>query len=149
MYLSDWRAPWYRGVQLRTMSYLPLYTMFYILCHVDIRLWTPKGQSKRNNPQKLATRRDNQKGNNPQKLATRKGNQKGTIHRNWQYWVHKTQDGNKQNKQNKLTCVVLSIKNLSAGTVSAHWYLSSCVVLFHLSLIWYYMTHWCCFLSFW
>ena len=89
-----------------------------------------KGQSKRNNPQKL---------------ATRKGNQKGTIHRNWQYWVHKTQDGNKQNKQNKLTCVVLSIKNLSAGTDSAHWYLSSCVVLFHLSLIWYYMTHWCCF----
>jgi hypothetical protein len=27
-----------------------------------------------------------------------KGNQEWTIHRNWQHWVHKTQDEDKQNK---------------------------------------------------
>jgi len=28
----------------------------------------------------------------------RRGNQEWTIQRNWQHWVHKTQDGDKQNK---------------------------------------------------
>jgi len=29
----------------------------------------------------------------------RKGNQEWTIERNWQYWVHKTQDEDKQSKK--------------------------------------------------
>ena len=29
---------------------------------------------------------------NPEKLATRRGNQEWTIQRNWQHWVHNTQD---------------------------------------------------------
>ena len=38
---------------------------------------------------------------NPEKLATRRGDQEWTIQRNWQHWVHNTQDKDKQKKQHR------------------------------------------------
>jgi len=35
----------------------------------------------------------------------RKGNQEWTIQRNWLYWVHKTQDEDKQIKKYNTICV--------------------------------------------
>ena len=32
-------------------------------------------------------------------IEIRRGNQEWTIQRNWQHWVHKTQDKDKQNKR--------------------------------------------------
>jgi hypothetical protein len=38
-------------------------------------------------------------------LEEPKGNQEWTIQRNWQHWVHKTQDEDKQDKKHKTICV--------------------------------------------
>ena len=35
----------------------------------------------------------------------RRGNQEWTIQRNWQHWVHRTQDEDKQNKKHNTICV--------------------------------------------
>ena len=35
----------------------------------------------------------------------RRGNQEWTIQRNWQHWVHKTQDEDNQNKNHNALCV--------------------------------------------
>ena len=70
------------------------------------------------NPEKLATmgtqdtRRRQTKQNNKRIILYinvreyRSGNQKWTIQRNWQHWVHKTQDEDKQSKTIKgLYCI--------------------------------------------
>ena len=45
---------------------------------------------------------------NGQSRENRRGNQEWTIQRNWQDWVHKTQDEDKQNKnQHNMICVSL------------------------------------------
>jgi hypothetical protein len=43
----------------------------------------------------------------PKSLAriTEGGNQEWAVQRNWQHWVHKTQDENKQNKKHITICV--------------------------------------------
>ena len=40
---------------------------------------------------------------NPEKLATRRGNREWKIQRNWQYWVHKPQDKDKQKQETIVT----------------------------------------------
>ena len=70
------------------------------------------------NPEKLATmgtqdtRRRQTKQNNKRIILYinvreyRSGNQKWTIQRNWQHWVHKTQDEDKQNNKIHITVFV-------------------------------------------
>ena len=53
----------------------------------------PKGQSKIDIPQKLATLGTQDTGRRQTKL---RGNEEWTIQRNWQHWVHKTHDEDKQ-----------------------------------------------------
>ena len=37
-------------------------------------------------------------------IKNRSGNQELTIQRNWQHWVHKTQDEDKQNEKHNTIC---------------------------------------------
>ena len=53
-----------------------------------------EGQSRMDNPEKLATFGTQDTGRRQTKL---RGNQEWTIQRNWQHLVHKTQDEDKQN----------------------------------------------------
>ena len=52
------------------------------------------------NPEKMATLCTQDTGQTKQINISenRRGNQEWTIKRNWQHWVHKTQDKDKQNK---------------------------------------------------
>ena len=54
------------------------------------------------NPEKMATLCTQDTGQRQTKQINisenRRGNQEWTIKRNWQHWVHKTQDKDKQNK---------------------------------------------------
>ena len=52
-----------------------------------------EGQSKMDNPEKLATFGTQDTGRRQTKL---RGNEEWSIQRNWQHWVHKTQDEDKQ-----------------------------------------------------
>ena len=42
---------------------------------------------------------------NVREYRRRRGNKKKTIQRNWQHWVHRTQDEDKQNKNTTQQCV--------------------------------------------
>jgi hypothetical protein len=53
-----------------------------------------EGQSRMDNPEKLATFGTQDTGRRQTKL---RGNKEWTIQRNWQHLVHKTQDEDKQN----------------------------------------------------
>ena len=57
----------------------------------------PKGQSRMNNLETLATL-DTQDTGQINVKENRKVNQEYTIQRHWQHWVHKTQDEDKYNK---------------------------------------------------
>jgi hypothetical protein len=52
-----------------------------------------EGQSKMDNPEKLATFGTQDTGRRQTKL---RGNEEWSIQRNWLHWVHKTQDEDKQ-----------------------------------------------------
>jgi hypothetical protein len=52
-----------------------------------------EGQSKMDNPEKLATFGTQDTGRRQTKL---RGNEEWSIQRNWQHWVHKTQDKDKR-----------------------------------------------------
>ena len=61
-----------------------------------------KGQSRMDNPEKLPTLGKQDTGRRKTKQINvrenRRGNQEWTIQRNYQHWVHKTQDEDKQSK---------------------------------------------------
>ena len=52
---------------------------------------TPKGKSRTDNPEKLATLGTQNRGQINVREHQR-GNQELTIQRNWQHWEHKTED---------------------------------------------------------
>jgi hypothetical protein len=54
-------------------------------------LETPKGQSRMENPEKLATLGTQNTGQINVR-ENRRDNQEWKIQKNWQHWVHKTQD---------------------------------------------------------
>jgi hypothetical protein len=99
---------YYKFIVISSKKYLVLTRIYHQIVHCVIQ--QPKGQSRMDNSETLATlsTQDTGRGQTKQKNVREnwRGNQEWTIQRHWQHWVHKTQGEDKQNKKQKTKRIV-------------------------------------------